>query len=28
MGRRFDVVIMDAIAKEFTGSVLADLIPE
>jgi RimJ/RimL family protein N-acetyltransferase len=28
MGRRFDVVIMDAIAEEFTGSVLADLVPE
>jgi diamine N-acetyltransferase len=28
MGRRFDVVIMDAVAEEFTGSVLADLAPE
>jgi RimJ/RimL family protein N-acetyltransferase len=28
MGRRFDVVIMDAIAEEFTGSVLTDLVPE
>jgi diamine N-acetyltransferase len=28
MGRRFDVVIMDAIAGEFTGSVLADLVPD
>jgi hypothetical protein len=28
MGRRFDVVIMDAIAEEFTGSVLTALIPE
>jgi diamine N-acetyltransferase len=29
MGRRFDVVIMDAIAEDFTGSVLAaDLVPE
>ena len=28
MGRRFDVVSMDAVAEEFTGSVLADLVPE
>jgi diamine N-acetyltransferase len=28
MGRRCDVVIMDAIAEEFTGSVLTDLVPE
>lgn len=28
MGRRFDVVIMDAIAEEFTGSVLTDLVPK
>ena len=28
MGRRFDVVIMDAIAEEFTGSVLAAMVPE
>ena len=28
MGRRFDVVIMDAIAEDFTDSLLADLIPE
>jgi diamine N-acetyltransferase len=28
MGRRFDVVIMDAIAEEFTGSVLAAIVPE
>jgi diamine N-acetyltransferase len=27
MGRRFDVVIMDAIAEEFTGSVLTGLVP-
>jgi diamine N-acetyltransferase len=28
MGRRFDVVIMDAIAEELAGSVLTDLVPE
>jgi diamine N-acetyltransferase len=28
MGRRFDVVIMDAVAEEFTGSVLTGLVPE
>jgi diamine N-acetyltransferase len=28
LGRRFDVVIMDAIAEEFTGSVLAAMVPE
>jgi diamine N-acetyltransferase len=28
MGRRFDVVVMDAIAEEFTGSVLAAMVPE
>ena len=28
MGRRFDVVIMDAIAEEFTGSLLTGLVPE
>jgi len=28
MGRRFDVVFMDAIAEEFTGSVHSDLVPE
>jgi len=27
MGRRFDVVIMDAVAEEFTGSVLTGLVP-
>jgi RimJ/RimL family protein N-acetyltransferase len=28
MGRRFDVVLMDAIAPEFQGSALADLVPD
>jgi RimJ/RimL family protein N-acetyltransferase len=28
MGRRYDIVYMDAIAPEFKGSALADLVPE
>jgi diamine N-acetyltransferase len=28
MGRRFDVVIMDAVADDFTGSVLGDFVPD
>jgi hypothetical protein len=28
MGRRYDIVYMDAIAPEFKGSALTDLVPD